>query len=512
MAQRFTYFMLPLVCGSWLIGPVTAGAQGAAAEPTHPASPQAESTVGERWSEAAYGISLVPPAGTLRWDGSTTRWASPEGYTVGFELIRSETRFNLEQVAASVMVQMGFARSYPRLETDAEGQPIKPRPERIAERPGLQMFFDVTGEDGREWVYGQAIVMLEPQAAAVLSVHAPQETAPRAREAFAQTLATMHVPLATELDRHRGVLIEAGEAWLATLDPEDLRQALPEQQLYRVQQNGQDVGYLQRGSTSDPAVLERRGYAPPGVLFRQVRREYVGQQMLDTEQEAYASGDGRREVWSHKSTVRPSDRGAGAASGGGKTTATRGRAATSGSAGLPRDSSNDDGMTWSQTGVRGDRATGGGEVNAITVISETPPAGDAADQIRQHERFLGMRKPLNLKGSPEVKEWQSPDKGYLPQVTAAVLPHLLPRAEADYAFTVYDAASGEPTLRTVSVRPQPDEGKLVIDYPTPRSGAVRHVFDAEGRLVESVYPSGVTLRPASPAELAEAWGQRLPGE
>ena len=481
------FFWIAILAASVAM-PLFVAAQPSPTPPAATADPQDPTN---RWSETAYGISLTPPPGTMQWDGPSTLWASPQGYTVGFELITSEVPFNLEQVAASVMVQMGFARSFPRLVADEQGQPVQPRPERIAERPGIQMFFDVTGDDGREWLYGQAVVMLEPHAAAVLKVQSPAETASQARAAFAQTLASLHVPLATELDRQRGALIEAGEAWLQTLTPESLKAAAPASQTYRIQQGDRELGYLQLGSTADPDILQRRGYEPAGLLFRQVRREYLDDRMLDTEQEAYASDDGRREVWSHKSTVRPSDQRPAAA-------------------GLPRDTPAREAITWSQTGVRGDQELRGRTVNAITVISEAPPASAAADQIRQHERFLGQRQKLGLKGLPQVKEWARPDKGYLPQITDALLPMLLPAAEADYAFTAYHAPSGEPTLRTVSVRTTPEGHKLVVDHPTPRSSPIRHVFDHQNRHLYTLYPSGVTLRPATAEELAEAWGQRPP--
>ncbi len=455
----------------------------------HVASEGGESPL--RWSEGAYGISLTPPPGTLQWEGPSVLWAAPAGYSVSFELATSETRFNLEQVAQSAMVQMGFARSFPRLAADESGQPQKPRQERIANRPAIRMYFDVTEDDGTEWLYGQAIVMLEPFAAAVIKVNAPRHAAEEGRAAFEDVLDSLHVPFAEELDEIRGRLIEAGEAWLQTLTPEDLRRALPAEQFYRLREGDRDLGYIRLGSTSDPAVLEREGYESQGTLVRQFRREYLDTLAVDTVQEIFASDDGLREVWSLKSTVRP----------GGPAPSTRG---------LPRQNQSTPTMTWAQTGVRGDQEMAGRSVNAITVITESPPASDAAEQIQKHERFLGRRTPLDLKGQPQIKEWQAPEKAYLPQIMLSVFPAMLPAEDVEYAFTAYHPATGEPALRTVRVIVQPDGHRLVIDRPTPRSSPLRHLIDAEGNLVYTQFANGILLQPATPGEIARAWGTTLP--
>ena len=455
------------------------------------ASPTAEPA---RWQEAAYGISLVPPAETAQWEGPSVLWASPRGYTISFELATSETPFNLEQAATSSVVQMGFAHSFPRLVPDASGQPAKPRPERIAERPGIRMYFDITEDDGRQWLYGQAIVMLEPHAAAVLKLNAPQAVIDEGKAAFERVIESLRVPLATELDEMRGRLIEAGEAWLRTLTHEDLRAALPDLQLYRLIQQGRDVGYLQLRSVTEPEALKRAGYEPDGVLVQTVQREYLDTQMIDTQMVAFDSADGQREVFDHKSTVRPSDRVGGAV------------AADARQRGLPsRDRPGGEPMTWSRTGVRGEQRLFDRWVNAITVVSEAPPATDAARQIERHERFLGMRGENDLKGLPTERQWQAPDKAYLSQAMLPVLPAMLPAVDADYAFTAYHSPTGKPTLRTVSVVVQPDGGKLVIDRPTPRSSPLRHEFDATGRHLRSVFANGLVVQPATPEELRAVW-------
>ncbi len=454
-----------------------------------------------RWTEAAYGISLSPPGGSRQWEGPAVLWAHPAGYTVRFELIFSDVRFNLEQAAAAAVVQMGFARSLPRLVAGEDGRPAKPRPGRIADRPAIKMYFDVTEDDGSDWLYGQAIVMLEPHAAAVLKLNAPRPVAAAGQADFERVLDSMVVPLASELDRQRAERIEAAGAWLRTLRPENLHDALPDDQFYRLVQRGQDVGYRRVGSTTDPAILARYGHEVPGVLIRITQREYLDGRALDTEEQIFAADAGDREVWSHRATLRPRDNDE-AARPPGLPSRTRGRNA----------------VTWTQTGMRGDRTVerrsrrGRDDigVHAITVIRESPPATDAVEQIESHELFSGKAIDRKLDGLTEVDEWQAPEAGYLSQAMRLAYHRLLPNEAAVYHFTAYHTPSGRPGLRTVEVVPQPDGGKLVRDRPTPRQSPMMSYYDADGRLIRRVLANGLTIEPTTPQRLAEIWDIPLP--
>jgi hypothetical protein len=463
-------------------------------------APSAEPTAADapsRWREATYGISLLPPNGASQWEGPRVLWADPRGFTVSFELVFSKVPFNLEQAAGATVVQMGFARSLPRVQRDEQGQPIKPRPERIGERPGIKMYFDVEEEDADDWFYGQALVMIEPHAAAVLKLKSEASVAEPARDAFERVLASVEVPLARELDEQRGRQVEAGDAWLQQVTPQRVREALPDQRLYRMIHRGQDVGYMRLLSTGDPDELRSRGHEPPGTLVLIHQRQVLDGQTIDTEYEAYASDDGEREVWSHRMSLRP--QGDDDAQGGGLPTRVRGPAEK------PR--------TWTQTGIRGDQQLTAGrggrqqslDVNAVTVVTEAPPPGDAVAQIESHEQFLGKPRARDVVGTTQVSEWRAPDKAYLPQVMLPVFAGLLPNEPAVYAFTAYHVPTGGPGLRTVKVIPQPDGGKLVRDRPTPRDSPVLHLFDAEGQLVRRVHPNGLVIQPTTPEELAKVW-------
>ena len=485
-------FLAALVGGSPVVG------QTPAAEPS-----ASSSDPSPRWTEGTYGISLLPPAGSTQWEGPRVLWANPAGFTVSFELIFSKVPFNLEQVAAATLVQMGFARSLPTLETDEQGQPITPRPERIGDRPGIKMYFDIEEDDGTRWQYGQAIMMIEPHAAAVIKLKGSIDTAEAGRAAFEQTLASIHVPLASELDEQRGEQVEAADTWLKTVTPQQIREATPELQLYRMQLHGQDVGYIRLEGISDAERLKARGHQPPGMLVIVRQRQYIDGKAVDTEAGAFASDDGQGEVWSHRTTVR-SD---------GRTAEDAGRPA-----GLPSKTKAVDTTTrsWVQTGIRGNQQLTAGrgprqqtwDVNAVTVVTESPPNDETVAQIEAHEQFTGKAGNGHLVGKTEVSEWRAPDKAYLPQVMLPVFTQMLPRKAATYTFTAYHTASGEPGLRTVDVIPQDDGGTIIRDRPTPKVSPNLTFLDPQGNLIRRVMPNGLIIEPTTPEKLQEIWQDR----
>ncbi|MEM6458932.1 MAG: hypothetical protein AAF710_06030 [Planctomycetota bacterium] len=446
-----------------------------------------------RWSEAAYGVSLKPPPGSLRLESRETAWADPRGFTIGFEIITSDVPVTLEDVAANTVVQMGFANASPRL-IDADGQTLtrKPRQERIAERPGIRMWFRVEPQDEAQpaWHYGQAIVMLEPYAAAVLNVRATAEAADAGRQAFDRVLESLHVPLAVELEAARSERVAAGDNWLQTVTPDDLRAALPVDRRYRLVFGDRDVGYLQVGHTADPAVLGRLGHEPPGTLVRVRRRQMLGGRAMDTLTTLFVADDGRRETWDTKSTVRP-------------------EGANAATPGLPRRGGPEP-LTWAETGVRGDQRLGNAAdartVNTLTVVHESPPDTADARRIEAHERFAGRSRGGELRGRVRTNQWVAPDRAYLSQVHVLALPVLLPNEAATYHFSAYHPPTGRPGLRTVEVIPQPDGSRVVLDRPTSRLTAVRTTLDADGNLVEQLLPNGTRILPATPEELATIWG------
>lgn len=461
-----------------------------------------------RWSEFSYGVSLVPPPDAVRAEGSTTRWIDPRGFLIGFEIVTSEAPVGLQQVAASALVQMGFAPGTPRLlGPDGEPGDQPPMPERLGDRPALKMYFEMDAKNDSQalvklgidqqiksdWFYGQAIIMLEPHAAVVIKLYANLDAADAGREAFEAVLASLHIPLGDELNEMREARVEAGEAWLNNVTIGALRAVLPEERWYRIVHDGKDVGHLHLRSSSNPDDLRRFDYEPPGLFVLLERREHLDGWVLDTRTELYLHDEGRREMWSTKTTLRSDDA---------DNPAGRGNSARPG---LPTRAQSQ-AITWAETGVRGDQQVHGRDINAITVINEAPPHSEVVNQIESHERFVGKRVKSDVRGRVRTSEWVAPDRGYLSQIHVWALGSLLPAEPAVYCFSAYHPGSAKPGLRTVEVQPRADGKLVVLDRPNSRTSPTRHVYDSERKLIESVTPQGVAIRPTTPSELAEIWG------
>lgn len=440
----------------------------------------------DRWREMSYGVSLVPPANTVQYEGPSVVWSDPRGFSISFEIVYSEVPTNVKQFAASAIVQASFALNTPRLITEEGEQATSyQRYEQIAERPATKLFFEIEPDDAEQEsrIQGQAIIMLEPYAAAVVKFNAPKNRAELAYERFVAVLESLHVPLGTELNELREQRVDAADAWLKGFGVENMQLALPELQWYRVVFAGKDIGHLRLASTQDPEVLRRRGYQPPGTFAQIDRRQLINGQTIDIQTGIYVAADGKQEEWTTKTTLRE-----------GK----RERAGLTGGASSAL-------ATWAETGVRGDRAVGDRNVHALTVIVDSPPRNDSMVLVEKNKRFVPQRRANDERSSTQVSEWQAPERAYLSQADLWVFAGLLPKEPDEYCFTAYHPRTGKPGLRLVQVVPQADGGVVVRDRPNSRLSAIEYVYDRDGRLLRRVNPDGMTLLPTTPRELATIW-------
>lgn len=475
-----------------------------------------------RWSEAGYGISLTPPPNTAQVEGQEVTWIDARGFSISFEIIGSDVPVGLEEMTASALVQLGFAQATPRL-LDDEGQPTDQRPtaQRLADRPAVRMYFSLDQQDKpdwfyemsnldkdqqQSWFYGQAIVMLEPYAAAVIKLSAVEGARQAGQDAFEALLDTIDIPPPAELDALREQRVERADEWLNTTQPQDWAQALPRDQWYRLIHRDRDIGHIRVRSTRDPADLRRFNQEAPGTILVIDQREYLDDHALDSRSVFYLHDDNQREFWETKTTLRPG---------------VTAQAATT----WLNTNSDTQPVTWVQIGIRGTqqvrrRDLDGNPIqrnlNVITVISETPPNSAAIKQIQSHERFTGKSSSAKVRGKiAPNQEFVAPQRSYLAQLQVWALGAMLPvDLEASdesrvFCFSAYHPDSGKPGLRTVEFVPQDDGGLVVFDRPTSKLSPTRSVYDADRNLVERVTPQGTRMLPATPDELAEVWGVRL---
>ena len=468
----------------------------------------------DRWSETAYGISLDPPDDATLieqpTDGTVALWTHPDGYTIGFDLTRGEApratgprtdslAADLERIIAfseqspsggitaamvAAQVQVKFAR--------ASTQTVLFKQLRIADRPGALAYYRVEDDDGTAWLLGQALIMLEPKTVAVLTLTDPRDLGERpadefdtlpSRQSFERVVASVVVPGILELKDMIDARVEAGDVWLDTLGRESVRDALPDDQWYRLMEGDADVGYAHLTSRHDGAEFKREGLPALGTVVQIDMRHLIRGTAVDTQSRVYASAGGLDEVWSTKTTLRadaaPADR----------------RAAR-----LPNAQPRDREPTWVETGVRG-----GGR---LMVTRESPPADETVRNVRQHERFV-TDKPApadeELAGSVEDLAWGDPPVAYLTQVELFALPRLIPADAEPMSFYAYNPATASLSLRTVRAVTSADGGKTVYDRPTARRAEIVTRFDAGGKLIEQQLPGGLRLVPTTPEELRRTW-------
>ena len=479
------------------------GVCGAAAGPrsaSDPApTPRPDLTDPHRWNEAAYGISLRPPEGWTAaptpGDGDDFAWVGPDGSRIAFKIAYTKVPVQLDQASLHALVQMGFALDGPRLRRGEDQR-------KIGNRPGTVMLFDIDppGGDKPSSFYAHAIVMLEPFAAAVIKVQSNPARADDAIARFEEVLASLDVPLGSELETHRRQQIELGVAWLAELPTGALENALPHEAWYRLSLNGEEVGHRRVIRISDPVVLarepelRRRGFVPPGTaVVVQDHRERDGV-ALDRLQYAYTEADGEIEIWDLKQTLRP--------------VSDLARAKTL-EKGLPArvETQDDNEVNWVETGIRGPRGRPGTTAqNVLEVVQELPPSRRTIAGVRAQESFLGStgvaaraKQDGSVAGRLHQQSWRTPESGYLGQIQALGLPATMPSVPGTaFAFYAWDPDSGDLALRTVRVGTDPDGeagGYVVYERPAPSSGETRHRFAADGTYLETRVPGGVTITP-----------------
>ena len=457
----------------------------------------------QRWNETAYAISLLPPDGwtpiaTPR-DGNDFAWGSDDGIRIAFKIAYSGVPMQLDQAELQSLVQMGFALDGPRLQRRAQQQ-------RIANRPGSVMFFDIDPPDGSApWFYAHAVVMLEPFAAAVVKVQSAKPLADQARARFEAVLASLHVPTAAELEERRRRQVDLGVAWLTALPTGALIDAVPQERWYRLSIQGQNVGHRRVTKVTDPIALaddpelHKRGFTPPGTAVVIQDRRQLGDIALDRSFYAYTEDAGEIEIWELKQTVRQTE-------------------VAAPKTGLPsRADGQSDGQTWVATGTRGPRGRPGTQPhNIIKVIQEAPPKPATVAAVKAHEAFLGSTgAAARAKGDGSVtgrttpRRWLTPPTGYLGQVQALGLPAAMPPVPGTaFVFYAWDPAGGDLSLRTVRVTADtaPDAapgGYVVHERPAPSSGETRHRFAADGTHLQTVIPGGLTLTPTTAEALSQ---------
>lgn len=530
---------------SLLAAPTYAQVEG---RPLDPVADADDWLLPARWGEVRYGLTVREPIDSLRMlqprDGSLVRWIVPGEINIRLEvhqgLMADRTMTHKIEHGDGVAGAAGGGaqESLQPLRLDTLVRDLTAAIETAGAREvvntGLHDWVEVgdyigyinyfvihpRGEDTRPWLHGIALLKIDDLNVIVMRL----ECQPQATELGINTFETMLHSIELEpthevLDRLRGWM-HNGEDLLTSLTQEDRLAAMQTDQLYRVREmvpgdGGRaeeiDIGYMrlwQRYQGSDyyrQTLAQRRRDNPEATLegvdsFRVHGNALVIQTFLRAQgseinrlQESIQAveGDGVSEVWNLKTELRqPGERRFG----------------------------RDEGV-WVETGIRDNiNLSETTTINRIEVIREGTPPRQITDYVLARERdpnrrlrFPSARPDAAPAGDINSLQWQTPERAYLSQVDAMLVPALLPSDETKtYGFFVYHADSSSLAIRLMRVEPQDDGGKIVFIRPTIDRAEEAMVYDAQGQLVSWYFPDGRSMVRTTRDELARIWRVRLP--
>jgi hypothetical protein len=360
---------------------------------------------------------------------------------------------------------------------------------------------------------GTAMVRLDPTTVALWQVLAPLSQDQTAEQALRQLVESIALMPHDELDRWREQRLSASLDWLKQNDREALVQRSAGDAWFRLLEDGQDVGFVQRQVITDLAEILRQKLVPDVrdggyiVVERTVlppRRP--GERPIEHVFKAYVNATGRGEVWTLNVTAYPP----------GNPGSSNGQPLLAN----PNDSSQR-AAVWTQTGTR--------DARDITVLAEQPPDPDAVREITRAEQFRGERRRRPIEGRFTEQFWVIPDpqelpaspdqpyaqkmkvdpaQVYLNQADLFTLPRHLPNDQpGEFAFYAFDAGSQTMGLRSYTVTPLPDGQYRINERPTTKRAVVSTTYDANGQIVEECLPNGQRLVPAAHEQIIAIWKQ-----
>jgi len=461
----------------------------------------------EPWVQTGYGLRLRPPRGTKvveqTANGSLVQFIEPERYVISVFVVEPDEPVDLRRAVNGAHDQIGGV--YPNNAILR----VHPQPD----APGLStgwVFLSIERGAKGDLVIGRAMIKLGRLTMLTVQLECPAEHFPVARAAINAVVRTVSFEDPGQLLRRRATMLAHGDLWRTQLTGEVLAAAIEPMRWYRLVKGGKDIGYRRVQTSSDPAVLQQLGLEPPGVVVQEQTRLYTTGGLYDTAAQYYVSSRGDTGIWSIATTWR-TQRAPGVAG---------------------------DEVSWRETGIRdrGDRAA-----PVLTVVRDEPPEFDMSDELVDPRR---KPAPAWQPGNPEalpieqVREplvWVQPKRAFLPQVHAALMPHLLwrsprptppktpeqaaalekrglPVIDADaawppreLAFYAYHQKTAKLAVWTLRIEPQDDGTTLVRSRATPERPEHVIVYDTQKQLVEVRLPGGLTMVPSTPEEMKRVW-------
>lgn len=472
----------------------------------------------QRWSELRYGLSIRQPHDATSVpdtaQGDVVRWALPDGTRISLSFARGayERVFKNPDGTANTKLIPARVDVLKKHITDelkaVAGQVINTRTDQVVELDkigGVINYFIVKPpqRNADSYFYGIALLQLDQLSVAVLRLECPPDKMVQAVSTFECMINSVQVQDAKDVNQRLHGWLQNAEQLLTNLTQEDRLNVMRDDRLYRVLENGKDIGYTRiwqryqdkayykqlkakRGKDAGPFQGIDRFEVQGNAVFVQSRLEGQGI-ILQRLHEAIETPGEPTAYWQMKNALQ-----------------------------YKNDPNNLRAGTWVETGVRGVALIGGERMDHLQLTREGTPPRHMVEYLLQRERDpeRKLRYPSadpRSYPSGEVieKAWPTPKRAFLSPVDATLMPALLPNTEQTYVFSAYHPESTRIDFRLMRVKPNADGGKTVYLRPVLDMAEQVLIFDANNELISHTYPDGRSLKQTTRQELARIWGVRL---
>lgn len=472
----------------------------------------------DKWSELRYGLSIRQPHDATSVpdtaQGDVMRWALPNGMRISLSFARGayEGVFRKPDGTAGTKLmpaKVGVLKRQISYELEAvAGQVINTQADQVLELDdigGVINYYIVKPpqRNAKPYLYGVALLQLDQFSVAVLKLEAPPSKLTEAVSTFECMVHSIEVQEAKDINRRLHGWLQNAEKHLADLTQQDRLKVMQKDQLYRVLENGKDIGYtriwqryqdkayykqLKASRDKDAGPLEGidRFEIEGNAVFIQSRLEGQGV-VIQHLSEAIETPGEPTAYWQIKNALINKD-----------------------------DPNNLRAGTWVETGLRGVAMVGGKRMEQLQIIREGSPPRRMVEYILQRERDpeRQLRYPSAdprsyPSGEVVEKKWPAPKRAFLSPVDARLMPALLPTEEKTYVFSAYHEETTRIDYRLMRVKPNADGGKTVYLRPVLDLSEQVLLYDANNELISHTYPDGRSLKKTTRQELARIWGVRL---
>ncbi len=472
----------------------------------------------ERWSELRYGLSIRQPHDARSVpdtaQGDVIRWALNDGTRISLSFARGayERVFKNPDGSANTKLIPANVDVLKKHITDelkaVAGQVINTRTDQIVELDdigGVINYYIVKPpqRDAESYFYGVALLQLDQLSVAVLRLECSPDKIAQSVSTFECMVNSVQVQEAKAVNQRLHGWLQNAEQLLADLTQEDRLSVMRDDRLYRVLENGKDIGYtriwqryqdksyykaMKAKRAKNASQLEGidRFEIEGNAVLVQSRLEGQGI-VLQRLEEAIETPGKPTAYWQMNNTLQ-----------------------------YKNDPKNLRAGTWVETGVRGVAMIGGKRTDHLQLTREGTPPRHMVEYLLERERDpeRKLRYPSAdprsyPSGEVVEKAWPTPKRAFLSPVDATLMPALLPNEDKTYTFSAYHPESTSIDFRLMRVKPNADGGKTVYLRPVLDMAEQVLVFDAKNELVSHTYPDGRSLKKTTRQELARIWGVRL---